>query len=214
MVEENLLQQISLTMTDLDEKVVELVEKGLGSGLSSQDILEIALAGGLELVGKKYESKEYYLPELLKAGQLMLSCIEILKKDLQKSFAESSAKGKIVLGTVEGDVHSLGKDIVCMLLRASGFEVIDLGVNVKNEKFLVTAKESNADIVALSAIMTTTMVKMPEIIQLFKDHGAREDFKIILGGAAVTNQYAIQIGADAYGEDAAEAVRIAKKICK
>ncbi|MBC8358673.1 MAG: corrinoid protein [Candidatus Aminicenantes bacterium] len=190
--------------------VEELTKKALSQNISAEEILNNSLVGGMGIVSEKFKNNEIFIPEVLISAKSMNTGLEILKPLL----AEAKVKplGKVVIGTVKGDLHDIGKNIVAMLLKGAGFEVIDLGADVPKEKFLEYVKKERADIVGMSALLTTTMVSMKETIQTLKDAGLRDNVKVIIGGAPVTESYAVQIDADGYASDAASAVDMSKKL--
>jgi 5-methyltetrahydrofolate--homocysteine methyltransferase len=190
--------------------VRELTEKALAAGESPQDVLNKGLVAGMAIVGEKFKNNEFYVPEVLIAARAMKSAMEVLRPKL----AETGVKPKatVVIGTVQGDLHDIGKNLVAMMLEGAGFEIVDLGVDVKAEKFAEMTREKGADIVALSALLTTTMPSMKGTIQALQDAGIRDKVKIMIGGAPVTQNYADEIGADGYASDAASAVDIANAL--
>jgi 5-methyltetrahydrofolate--homocysteine methyltransferase len=180
------------------------------SDLESPDvILKQGMVQAMEQIGIKFKSGDIYIPEVLIAARAMHAGMDILKPILTKSMI--SLAGKIVIGTVKGDLHDIGKNIVIMMLEGGGFEVIDLGVNVAPELFVKTVKEKNANVVALSALLTTTMPSMRTTIDALEQAGVRQQVKVLIGGAPITQKYANEIGADGYSDNAAEAVSLAKK---
>nr|WP_238473200.1 corrinoid protein [Desulforamulus profundi] len=190
------------------DNIVSYIETALAEGLSPMELLDKALIPGIEEVGRRYGAGIYFLPQLMMAGETMGRSFERLRPELAKG--PSKKVGTVVLATVKGDIHDIGKNIVSVMLANHGFEVIDLGKNVDNEAILQAAREHRAEIIGLSALMTTTMVHMPELINMVKEHGL--NCKVMVGGAAVTAQYAREIGADGYAVDAVEAVSVAKKL--
>lgn len=192
--------------------VEELTKKALSQNISAEEILNNGLVGGMSIVSEKFKNNEIFIPEVLISAKSMNTGLEILKALL----AETKVKplGKVVIGTVKGDLHDIGKNIVAMLLKGAGFEVIDLGADVPKEKFLEYVKKERADIVGMSALLTTTMVSMKETIDTLKSAGLRDNVKVIIGGAPVTESYASQINADGYASDAASAVDLSKKLLK
>jgi len=192
------------------EKVERLVRDALKKR-GSKDILA-ELLEGMGVVGEKFERKEYFVPETLLSAHAMQKGIEILKPHLDIGRAE--AKGKVIIGTVEGDIHDIGKNLVSMFLEGAGFEVHNLGRDVPTKVFLEKAKELKPDIVALSALLTTTIEKMQEVIKEISANGLNSKFKIIVGGAALSREAAKEIGADGYAEDAAKAVRLCEELMK
>ncbi|NQT79456.1 MAG: corrinoid protein [Candidatus Aminicenantes bacterium] len=192
--------------------VEELTKRALSQNISAEEILNNGLVGGMGIVSEKFKNNEIFIPEVLISAKSMNTGLEILKPLL----AETKVKplGKVVIGTVKGDLHDIGKNIVAMLLKGAGFEVIDLGADVPKEKFLEYVKKERADIVGMSALLTTTMVSMKETIDTLKSAGLRDNVKVIIGGAPVTESYALQINADGYASDAASAVDMSKKLLK
>lgn len=208
---EEILEKIKNLMVDLEiDKVKEAVQEALNKNIPPLTIINKALSPAMEIIGEKYEKGEYYLAELVVAGDTFKEVMDILKPYLKKQTLKKL--GKVVIGTVRGDLHEIGKNIVATMLETAGFDVYDLGVDVPPEKFVEKAKEVDADIVALSALLTTTMIEMKNVIDEFKKAGLRDKVKIIVGGAPVTEEYAKKIGADAYGKDAVEAVKICKQL--
>ncbi len=177
------------------------IKQTVESGACAEDILNNGILKGMETVGEKFKNEELYLPEVMLTAKVVKECIGILKPSLSSN--DSSSKGRICIGTVEGDNHDIGKNIVKIMLESKGFEVIDLGTNVPAVSFIKTATEKECCIIALSALLTTTMPKMKEVIELVKEN--RLHVKVMIGGAPVTPEFAEQIGADAYAKDAAEA---------
>ena len=192
------------------ESIAELTKQALAQGIGARDILDKALTPAMDIVGEEYERGERYVPEMLISAETMKASVAILKPLLVEAGVE--ARGKVVIGTVEGDLHDIGKDLVAMMLEGAGFEVINLGTEVTAEEFLKAAKEHNPDIIGMSALLTTTMTHMPEVIDALKQAGLRDKVKVMIGGAPVTQEYADKIGADGYAPDAASATRLAKSL--
>ena len=190
--------------------VVDLTNKALSQDISSGEILNKGLVAGMSVVSEKFKNNEIFIPEVLISARAMNSGLEIIKPLLAESEVES--KGKVVIGTVKGDLHDIGKNIVSMLLQGAGFEVIDLGADVSKEKFVEFAKKEKADILGMSALLTTTMLYMKETIDALQEAGLRKNIKVIIGGAPVTDAYASQIQADGYAPDAASAVDLSKQL--
>ncbi len=192
------------------EKVRELTNQAIADGLSPQQILSEGLIAGMDVVGMKFKEGELFLPEVLSVARAMHAGLDALRPKL----AETGAKmvGKIVLGTVKGDLHDIGKNLVSMMLEGAGFEVIDLGIDVSPEKFVEAAQEDDVDIVGLSALLSTTMPKMRETINALHEAGLSGRIKTMVGGAPVTRKYAEEIGADGYGDNAAAAVDTARRL--
>jgi len=194
------------------KNVKELVQKAIDEGFSANEILEEGLLQGMGVIGEKFKNNEVYVPDVLIAARAMNAGTELLKPLLIDSGVK--AKGKVVLGTVKGDLHDIGKNLVRMMMEGKGLEVIDLGVDVPAEKFVDTAIESNADIIACSALLTTTMTEMKNVVDKVKSSSLSGKVKIMIGGAPVTDNFRESIGADAYTPDAASAAEKALSLCK
>jgi len=190
--------------------IAELTNQALAQGIGARDILDQALTPAMDIVGEEYERGDRYVPEMLISAETMKASVAILKPLLVEAGVE--ACGKVVIGTVEGDLHDIGKDLVAMMLEGAGFEVVNLGVEVTAEEFLKAAKEQKPDIIGMSALLTTTMIHMPEVIDALQQAGLRDRVKVIIGGAPVTQGYADKIGADGYAPDAASATKLAKSL--
>ncbi len=188
------------------------VEEALNAGADPQDLLSSYMIPAMDEVGKRFDDGEYFVPELLIAARAMKSGLELLRPLL----AETGAKpvGTVIVGTVRGDLHDIGKNLVASMLEGGGFKVIDLGVDVAPEKFTAAINEHHPDILAMSALLTTTMPGMKTTIDVLKQDGLRDSVKIMIGGAPVTRRYATEIGADAFSESASGAVREAKSLLK
>lgn len=205
-----LLNEISMALQSGKTKVVkELVEKALSENISASDILNKGLMSGMDIIAVKFKNNEVYVPEVLIAARAMNAGTTLLKPHL----AESGAKplGKAIIGTVKGDLHDIGKNLVRMMFEGKGIEVIDLGVDVTAEKFLETYHQEKPDIVALSSLLTTTMVEMKNVVETFSKAGERENVIIMIGGAPVTDSFCKEIGADIYTVDAASGAEAAQK---
>jgi 5-methyltetrahydrofolate--homocysteine methyltransferase len=189
-------------------RAVALTKDALAEGLSATSILNDGLLAGMNVLGKRFKNNEVYIPEVLVAARAMKMAMDVLAPKLAES--RSGVIAKVAIGTVQGDLHDIGKKLVSVMLRGAGFEVIDLGVDVSAETFVEQAKSSNAKIVAMSALLTTTMPAMEKVIKALKD--AKCDVKTLIGGAPVTQNYADRIGADGYAADAAAAVDVAKAL--
>jgi len=191
-------------------EVKELVQKAIDEGEDVEKVLNEGLVAGMSVVGAKFKANEFYVPEVLIAARAMKAGMGILRPIL----AEKNIKGigTVVVGTVRGDLHDIGKNLVAMMLEGAGFEVIDLGVDVSSEKFIETAKEKKADVVGLSALLTTTMTSMKDVIKAVGDSGLKDKVKVMIGGAPLTQSYADEIGADGYAPDAASAVDEVKQL--
>jgi 5-methyltetrahydrofolate--homocysteine methyltransferase len=186
----------------------ELVQKTLAEKMPPEQILKDGLISAMAEVGRKFECDEFFVPEMLISARAMKSGLVLLRPHLIA--ANVQAVGKVVIGTVQGDLHDIGKNLVSMMLEGAGFEVVDLGADVSPEKFVAAVKEHRPNIIACSALLTTTMPRMNNIIFSLKDAGLRDRVKVMIGGAPVTDQYATDIGADGYAPDAASAASLAK----
>lgn len=186
------------------------VKAALEAGIPPATILNEGMIAAMNTVGKLFEEGEFFVPEMLISARAMQAGLAVLKPKL--ALADVKATGRVVAGTVKGDLHDIGKNLVCMLLEGAGFEVIDLGSDVTPEKFVEVIKEGRADLVALSALLTTTMPNMRNTIEALKAAGLRDKAKVMIGGAPVTQAYADQIGADGYAPDASRAVALAKSL--
>jgi 5-methyltetrahydrofolate--homocysteine methyltransferase len=191
-------------------EVKHKVQEALEGGVSPVVILNEGMIAAMAEVGKRFEEGEYYLPEMLIAARAMQTGMAMLKPYLQQS--EIQAQGKVVIGTVKGDLHDIGKNLVGMMLEGAGFEIIDLGTNVSPEQFVTATRESKGNLVALSALLSTTMPNMEPIIEALQLAGLRNQAKVLVGGAPLTEKYAHQIGADGYAPDASRAVTLAKSL--
>ncbi len=188
----------------------EKVQETIATGLDPQVILNDGMIAAMAEVGRRFECGEYYVPEMLIAARAMQEGLAILKPHLIQAKVQSA--GKVLAGTVRGDMHDIGKNLVCMMLEGAGFEIQDLGIDVAPDKFVQAVRASNPDIVALSALLTTTMPNMKVTIEALKAAGLRNQVKVIVGGAPVTESYAQQIGADGYAPDASRAVTLARAV--
>jgi corrinoid protein of di/trimethylamine methyltransferase len=195
-----------------EEEVKRLSEEAVKAGLDPVDILEEGLAKTLREVGTRFGNGEAFLTELIASAQAMEIGAEILNREIAKRGVTRRAIGKFLIGTVEGDIHSIGKNIVKTMLTAAGFEVIDLGIDVKSREIVEKVREFKPDILGLSSLMTTTMSKQKEVIDELKKAGLRENVKVIVGGAPVTEDWVEEIGADACGLDAGSAVKKSLKL--
>lgn len=190
--------------------VAELVQRALDEGFSPQEVLNDGLIKGMNEVGVKFKANEIYVPEVLIAARAMKAGMEILRPKLVETGVEPVAK--MVIGTVKGDLHDIGKNLVAMMMEGAGFQVIDLGIDVPAEKFIQAVKEHKPQLVGMSALLTTTMIQIRENIKAFKEAGIRDQVKIMVGGAPVTQKFADEVGADGYAPDAASAVDKAKEL--
>lgn len=201
--------EIKETLVGCDEpKLVQLVNDALEQKIPAVDILNKGLIAGMDIVGEKMENEEMFIPEVLMAAQAMSSCVKVLKPLL--SDEDSAGGGTVVIGTVKGDLHDIGKNLVAMMIESGGMTVHNLGVDVSPEQFVEQAKERNANIICLSALLTTTMPMMKQTIDAVAESGLRDKVKIMVGGAPVTQAFADEIGADGFAADAGSAAKAAK----
>lgn len=209
----SILEEIStLLQQGRAPKVKELVALAIEEGISPNEILECGLLTGMGIIGEKFKNNEVFVPEVLIAARAMNAGVEILKPYIVSSGIEK--KGTVVLGTVKGDLHDIGKNLVKIMLEGKGLEVVDLGVDVAPETFVEKAKETNADIIACSALLTTTMTEMKNVVDKTVEAGIRDNVKIMIGGAPVTQNFCDSINADFYTPDATSASEVALKICE
>ncbi|MDX2437891.1 MAG: corrinoid protein [Acidobacteriota bacterium] len=193
-----------------DQRVAELTRKAIDDGLSAADILNNGLLAGMAVVGRKFGAHEIFLPEVLLAARAMNAGVEVLKPLLIAD--EVPSLGKVVIGTVKGDMHDIGKNLVGIMLKGAGFEVVDLGSDVPAERFVDTATAEGAAVIGLSALLTTTMAGMKNVVNLIRERGLDGDIKVIVGGAPLSKDFAAEIGAHGYGYDATSAVDLVKEL--
>jgi len=186
--------------------VVELTQQALERNISPQVIITEGLTAGMQVVGEKYATKEYFIPDMLASAEAVGAAMDILKPVLESANVET--KGKFAIATVKGDIHDIGKNIVAILLKGSGYEVYDVGTDIPTEKIVDVVREYKPDYLGLSALLTTTMVVMGEVIEALKENGLRDKVKVLIGGAAVSDEFAREIGVDAYCVDAFAAVKV------
>ena len=207
----DILEQIKKDLYDGNvDEVRALTEKALAEGLSAHEVLNDGLVAGMDVVGRDFRDGILFIPEVLLCAQAMHAGLEVLRPLLAEGGTQTL--GKVVMGTVAGDLHDIGKNLVSMMLQGAGFEIIDLGTDVPPERFAEVARAEGADIVGMSALLTTTMPGMKTTIEVLEDVGLRDQVKVIIGGAPVTAAFAEEIGADAYAPDAATAVEVARRL--
>lgn len=194
-----------------EERTVSLAKEALSKGVNPTEAIEKGFAEGMKEIGRQFETLEIYLPQVIISADAMTAGVEVFRQYLLGKEGELPKK-TVLLGTIQGDVHDIGKNIVKIMLETNGFKVYDLGRDVPVLDFIEKVKELNPNIVGVSALMTTTMVHMPRLIEALQENGLREKVKVMLGGAPVLPEWAKKIGADGYGESAMEAVRVAKKL--
>jgi corrinoid protein of di/trimethylamine methyltransferase len=212
---EELFKKMTQSIIDGDSDVaVALASEAITSGVDPLEAITKGFVVGVNTVGEAFGCGNAYLPELVMAGEAMKAAVSTLDPELKKRGAQRKMLGKVVIATVEGDIHEIGKSLVATMLGSSGFEVFDLGVNAAPDKIIGKAIEVNADIIAMSALLTTTMVKQREVVEELEKEGLRKKFQVMVGGAPVTRDWVKTIGADGFSEDAIGAVNIAKQLVK
>lgn len=206
----SILEEISEFLQKGKRKNVKaLIEQTLEEGIDPKIILKEGLMSGMSIIGGKFKREEVFVPDVMMAARAMNVGLSILEPKLVE--AGNEPIGRVVIGTVQGDLHDIGKNLTAMLLKGAGFEIYDMGVDVSAEAFLEKAEEVNADIIGLSALLSTTMSQMKEVIDLLKEKNLRDKYIVMIGGAPITNEFAEEIGADYYTPDAASAAEVAKK---
>ena len=210
---EELYKKMAQSIIDGDSDAsTALAKEAIALGLHPLDAITKGFVVGVNTVGDAFGGGDAFLPELVMAGEAMKAAVAVLDPELKKRGTERRMLGKVVIATVEGDIHEIGKSLVATMLGASGFEVYDLGVDAPSEKIIKKALEVNADIIAMSALLTTTMIRQREVIEELEKEGLRGRFKVMVGGAPITRDWVQKIGADGYSEDAVGAVVIAKQL--
>ncbi|MFX1601782.1 MAG: B12-binding domain-containing protein [Promethearchaeota archaeon] len=212
MSKEEFYNEISNAIVNLDEeKAVEYANKAIQDNMNLLDVVEKGFAAGIRKVGALWEEGDYFLPELMRGAQIMQNCLDLLMPHLQNTL-EKISNGTVVIATIEGDIHSIGKTIVATMLRAYGYEVYDLGADVPVEKIVDKAIEKKADIIGVSALLTTTMIGQKKVISLLKEKSLVDKFKVIFGGAPVTSAWVEECNADGFAENAIDAVKLVKSL--
>jgi len=210
----NINSEISDAIVNLDkEKAIDLAKKAVSENLNLVDVIENGFGKGLERIGDLWKEGEFFLPELMVGGNIMQDALNILLPHLKQT-GDTFTKGKVVIATIEGDIHSIGKTIVGTMLSANGFEVYDLGADVPIDKIINEALEKEVDIIGVSALLTSTMIGQKKLIEILKEKNLREKFKVILGGAPVTQNWMEDCGADGYAPSAIEAINLVKSLIK
>jgi len=204
-------QDMIETLIEGDEnKLTNLAQGALDEGVSAKEILEKGLMAGMDVVGEKMEAEELFIPEVLRSAKTMSAAIDILKPLLAEG--DIRAVGKVIIGTVKGDLHDIGKNLVAMMLESAGFDVYNIGTDIPPDKFVEEVKDKDANMLCLSALLTTTMPMMKTTIDALAESGLRDQVKVMVGGAPVTQDFADQIGADGYAHDAGSATKLAKAL--
>jgi trimethylamine corrinoid protein len=189
-----------------------LAGEAVRAGLDLLEVIDKGYVPGIHEVGELWEKGDYFLPELISSAEAMKSAMAVLEPALERSRLHARTGGKVVIGTVEGDIHDIGKNLVAAMLQAGGFEVFDLGADVKLERFVEKAESVGADFICLSALLTTTMINQKRFIALLKEKNLRDRFKVLVGGAPASHRWAEEVGADGYAENAVAAVKLAKSL--
>jgi len=189
-----------------------LAREAIKAKLDLNEVIENGYVPGIQKVGDLWEKGDYFLPELITSAECMKAAMAVLQPELDKAKIKTKSKGKVVIGTIEGDIHDIGKNLVASMLSANGFEVFDLGADVKLERFIQKAEETEADFICLSALLTTTMLGQKKAIEMLKEKNLYGKFKVLVGGAPASQKWADDIGADGYAENAMLAVKVAKRL--
>ena len=213
MVNDELLRSMNDAIVAGDKAgAVALAADAVRSGADLLEVIEKGYVPGLQKVGELWEQGDYFLPELISSAEAMKAAMAVLEPELDRKKIEARTGGKVVIGTVEGDIHDIGKNLVASMLQAGGFEVFDLGADVKLERFVEKAEAVGAQIICLSALLTTTMTNQKRLIGLLRDRGLRDKYKVLVGGAPASLKWADEIGADGYAENAVAAVKLVRTI--
>jgi 5-methyltetrahydrofolate--homocysteine methyltransferase len=206
-----MIKELSETLETGDaERVAELTKQALASGIPAAIVLNQSLILGMNRIGEKFKNREIFLPDVLLAAKAMYAGLDLLKPHLVRDGIP--VRGRVVIGSIQGDLHDIGKNLVAIMLKGAGFEIFDLGNDVAPEKFVAAAQRENAQVIGMSALLTTTMPGMKKVMDLLKEKGLAGQVKVIIGGAPVTDEFRREIGADAYGYDAANAVDKVKQL--
>ena len=210
---EELLKAMAQSVIEGDaDQAGALAQQALAQGIAPLDAINQGFVSGINEVGRQYGCGDMFLPDLVMAGEAMKAAVAVLEPEMQRTGTERKMLGKVVLGTVKGDIHEIGKTLVGTMLTANGFQVFDLGTDVPTPQFVEKAREVSADIVGLSALLTTTMTAQRDVIEALDDAGLKSKVKVMVGGAPVTRSWATEIGAEGYSEDAIGAVAVAKQL--
>lgn len=209
---EEMFEKLAQAVVDMEEDdVVELAEQCIEQGIDAFEAIDKGLTPGMEEAGKLFEEEEYFVPELLSCADAMNAGIDVLKPHIVTK--NSAVKPKVIIGVIEGDTHDIGKNLVKLMMETSGFDVIDLGRDVTAESFVNAAIEKKAEVICISTLMTTTMDTIGDVVTMLEEKGVRDQFKVMVGGGPASPAFAQKIGADGYSKNAADAVKLAKKIC-
>lgn len=212
MSEELLVRMEKAIVEGNKEEAEQLARESIEKKIDLNEVIEKGYVQGIQKVGDLWEKGEYFLPELIMSAESMKAAMSVLKPEMEKAQIAIKSQGKVVIGTVEGDIHDIGKNLVSSMLSANGFDVIDLGADVKLEKFIEKAETENADFICLSALLTTTMLGQKKVIEVLNEKNLSDRFMVLVGGAPVNQKWADDIGADGYAENAMTVVKAAKKL--
>lgn len=213
MDQKNLWDKMKKSIIEGDhERAESLAKESVEKKMDPNEVINKGFIPGIQRVGKMWEKGEYFLPELMTSAKAMKSAMAVLQPEMEKAKIKTKSKGKVVIGTVEGDIHDIGKSLVASMLSANGFEVIDLGADVKLDKFIESAQKEKADIICLSALLTTTMLGQKRVIDMLKEKNLAGKYKVLVGGAPVSQGWADDIGADGYADNALGAVKVALNV--
>jgi trimethylamine corrinoid protein len=210
--EEMLAGMARAIVTGEKDRAVGLAGEAVQAGLDLLEVIDKGYVRGIQEVGELWEKGEYFLPELISSAECMKAAMAVLQPELRKAQIDAPSKGRVIIGTVEGDIHDIGKNLVASMLQAYGFEIHDLGADVKLERFIEKAEKTQADFICVSALLTTTMLGQKRLIEKLKAENMTGRFKVLVGGAPVTQKWAADIGADGYAENALAAVRLAMRL--
>lgn len=215
MSKEDILARMEKAIIEGHKQEAEaLAREAVKEKMNLLEVIEKGYVRGIQKVGDLWERGEYFLPELITSAECMKAAMSILQPEMEKAQIQAQSRGKVIIGTVEGDIHDIGKNLVASMLAANGFDVIDLGADVRLETFVEKAEEENADFVCLSALLTTTMLGQKRVIEILKEKNLTPRIKVLVGGAPVNQKWAEDIGADGYGENAMIAVKVAQNISR
>jgi len=210
MSKEDMLARMAQAIIDgRTEDARALAREAVAGGLDLLEVIEKGYVPGLQKVGELWEKGEYFLPELISSAEGMKAAMSVLQPELKKAHLDAPVRGRVVIGTIEGDIHDIGKNLVASMMQAHGFDVQDLGADVKLERFIEKAEETRADFICLSSLLTTTMLNQKKFMELLRSRNLAGRYKVLVGGAPVTQRWAAEIGADGYAENAPAAVRLA-----
>jgi len=210
---EQLISSLRQAIVDLDnEKAKEIAKQGIDSGVNPLDMINQGIRSALDILGENFSQQKIFLPELMLSANAADAAIQVLEPKLVNENGSADKLGKVLIATVKGDIHDIGKNIVSLLMKSAGFEVLDLGVDKSTEEIYTAAKENQVDVIGLSALLTTTMPRINEFMDFLQENGVRDQYKVIVGGAPITQGFADEVGADGYGADASRAVELTKRL--